>query len=64
MNSRKQLTEEEIQAALNKFLVEGGLIQKLPDEVALRVEMVGKKYGRFETFFDNNFGLEDGFSSF
>ncbi len=62
MKPQIQITEEEIQKAIYKFQMEGGLIRRLPDEVVLRSNVVGRKHGMFETFFDDNFGLEDGYS--
>jgi len=63
MKAEKFISEEEIQQALEKFTISGGLIKKLPDEVALRPLVVGRKYGTFEILFDGNFGLDDGFSA-
>jgi hypothetical protein len=57
------ISEEDIQQALVKFKTEGGLIKKLPDEVALRPLVIGRKYGTFEILFDGNFGLDDGYSA-
>ena len=62
MNAKIKITEMEILKAIQKFQMEGGLIRQLPDEVVLRSNIVGRKHGMFETYFDDNFGLEDGYS--
>ncbi len=45
---KKTITEEEIQQALSKFLREGGLIKRLPDEVVTPNLMVGGRWGIYE----------------
>ncbi len=62
MNLKINITEEEIQKAIQKFQMEGGLIRQLPDEAVLRSNIVGRRHGMYESFFDDNFGLEDGYS--
>ena len=46
--SKVEVTQEEIQRALKKFTEKGGLINKLPDEIAPRNALVGGKWGMFE----------------
>ena len=42
------ITQENVQEALRRFMKEGGLIRKLPDEVSPRNFQVGGKYSAFE----------------
>ena len=42
------ITEADIQKALKKFMDEGGLIQKLPDEVVPQRRQVGDKWSAYE----------------
>lgn len=50
----KVITHEEVQAAMRKFLAQGGLIRKLPDEVAGRHNRVGAHYAMYESVSDNS----------
>ena len=60
MNSKK-ITSEDINMAKEKFFRDGGLIRKLPDEVAVPSSLVGGKYGVYESLSasDNIFYQED-----
>lgn len=54
MKSHKAvITEAQIQQALEKFKNQGGLIRKLPDEVVPPHNLVGAKWGMFETIQDS-----------
>lgn len=64
MKSKINITEVEIQKAIQKFQMEGGLIRQLPDEAVLRFHIVGRRHGMYESFFDDNFGLEDGYTMY
>jgi hypothetical protein len=48
MKARNVITEEDVQKALQKFLRDGGLIKRLPDEVVPPNLMVGAKWGMYE----------------
>ncbi len=48
MKKQVRISEEEIQKALQKFQKEGGLINKLPDEVIRRSPYVGGKFAMYE----------------
>jgi hypothetical protein len=51
MKKPKRPTHEEIQAAVQRFVRQGGNIDKLPDQKSSRSEFVGsEKYESFETF--------------
>ena len=49
-----EISVEEIAKALKKFQEKGGLITKLPDEIAPRHAMVGAKWGMFEVVKDTS----------
>lgn len=54
MKSQKAvITEAQIQQALDKFKKRGGLIKKLPDEVVPPHNLVGAKWGMYETIQDS-----------
>lgn len=42
------ITEEEVQAAIKKFLQSGGIINKLPDQKTVSARLVGKRWGSTE----------------
>lgn len=48
MKKKVEISPEEVQQALKKFQEKGGLIKKLPDQVAIRSNMVGSKWAMFE----------------
>ena len=48
MKNMRHISDEEIRRALRRFIKEGGLIHKLPDEVAPRMALVGSGHGMFE----------------
>jgi len=49
---KKTITEEDVQAALGKFLRAGGLIRHLPDQVVPRNTLVGARWGMYEIVSD------------
>ena len=56
---KKTITEEEVQAALNKFLRTGGLIKRLPDQVVPRNTLVGARWGMYEIVSDTTVSSAD-----
>jgi len=48
MKRTKELTREELQKAIGKFINNGGIIQKLPDQKNVRQNRVGGKWGTSE----------------
>ena len=48
MKTNKVITEEDVQKALRKFVKEGGLIKKLPDEMVSKNVLVGAKFAIYE----------------
>lgn len=44
----REITEEEMQAAIRKFLKSGGMIRKLPDQKSVGNRMVGMKRSHAE----------------
>lgn len=48
MKKNIAITEEDVQKALQKFLITGGLIKHLPDQITPRNILVGAKFGMFE----------------
>ena len=54
MKKNITITEAQIQRAILKFLTEGGLIMRLPDEIVPRNLMVGSKWGMYENVFDSS----------
>lgn len=55
---KKGVSAEEVQQALKIFQKTGGLIRKLPDQVATRSSMVGSKWGMFEQVIDQGVSAE------
>jgi len=49
MKKKVEISQEEVQKALQKFQKEGGLINKLPDQIAPRSTMVGGRFSMYET---------------
>ena len=49
MKKKSEISQEEIQKALKKFQNQGGLISKLPDQIAPRSNMVGGRWAMYET---------------
>ena len=61
MSSKKtKITDEEIQRALKKFEEKGGLIKRLPDQVAPSGNQVGGKFAMFETVGDGQYQVDAG----
>ena len=56
---KKTITEEQVQAALNKFLHAGGLIRRLPDQVVPRNTLVGARWGMYEIVSDTSVSSAD-----
>ncbi len=56
---KKTITEEEVQAALNKFLRAGGLIKRLPNQVVPRNTLVGARWGMYEIVSDTTVSSAD-----
>lgn len=52
MREKKTITEEDVRAALKKFLRAGGLIKRLPDQVVPRNTLVGARWGMYEIISD------------
>lgn len=48
MNSTYKITEREIQQALARFRANGGFVQALPAQVAVRPHAVGASYAAYE----------------
>ena len=44
----KTIKDEELRAAIKKFLMKGGVIDKLPDQKSNQGKMVGKKWDSSE----------------
>jgi hypothetical protein len=44
----KKITDEELQAAIQKFVKAGGIIRKLPDQRTSSSQMVGMKWNNAE----------------
>ena len=61
MKGKSQISEDDVQRAIRKFLQEGGLIKRLPDEVTPRSVLVGAKWGMYEPVLEfTNAGSETG----
>ena len=60
MKTNKVITEEDIQKALQKFVKDGGLIKKLPDEVISKNPLVGAKFGIYEQVGGSSVGSDYG----
>ncbi len=58
MKTNKVITEEDVQKALQKFVKEGGLIKKLPDEVVSKNVLVGAKFAIYEQVGDSSVGSD------
>ena len=54
MNKNQTITEGDIQKALAKFLMEGGLIKHLPDEIVPLNTMVGSRWGMYESVIESS----------
>lgn len=52
MKAKRQITEQEVQQAIRKFLSEGGLIKHLDKEPTPRSSLVGTKFGMYEPVFE------------
>lgn len=48
MNPSPQITEEDVQRALRKFLKQGGVIRRLPPTKPLERSLVGSRHGQYE----------------
>ena len=48
MKQEPRITEADIKKALEKFIREGGLITKLPDNKTPRFLIVGSEFGMYE----------------
>lgn len=46
--SRKEITREKLQRAIRGFQERGGLIRRLPDEIAPPTALVGARWGAYE----------------
>ena len=44
----KKISEEELNSAIRKFLQEGGIIQKLPDQKNVNSQAVGMRWNNSE----------------
>lgn len=44
----KTIKDEELRAAIKKFLLKGGVIDKLPEQKTILARMVGKKWNSSE----------------
>ena len=60
---KPQLSHVDITKALQKFKKEGGLIQKLPDQVVPKGVMVGGKFGVYESVFGERSNSSGGTAS-
>ena len=58
MKTKKVITVEDIQKALQKFVKEGGLIRKLPDEVVSKNVLVGARFAIYEQVGDSSVGSD------
>lgn len=47
-NPKKNISEQEIRNALQKFQEQGGLIKKLPEQVVLPSTLVGTRWAMYE----------------
>ena len=50
--SKKIITEDQIRRALRNFRSRGGLIRRLPPQIAPERKMVGSQHGVYEYLFD------------
>jgi hypothetical protein len=48
MKRKKQITHDELQESIVKFIKKGGIIQKLPDQKTALQNRVGGKWGTSE----------------
>ena len=53
--NKKEITirEEDIRKSINRFMEDGGLIRKLPDEIVPPNLLIGSEYGMFENVNEN-----------
>lgn len=56
----KKITEEEVRKAVNGFVKKGGLIKRLPNQVAIRSDLVGARHGTYEELFLGDGGAYQG----
>ncbi len=48
MKEKKKISEEELKRAVGKFIRDGGIIEKLPDQKSVTHKQVGSKWASTE----------------